>query len=69
MRRVLALGVAAAAAGAGMVVAFAPAATAAAACQVDYTVNGWSTGFTADVKVTNFGAAVTSWRSCWNHSS
>lgn len=64
--RLLALA-AAALAGAAVVVA-APAATAAAACTVTYGVNQWSTGFTADVKVTNNGAAVTSWVLSWAYS-
>ena len=64
-RRTLALAMAAVVAGAGMVVAAASAATAAAACAVVYTPNSWSTGFTADVKVTNNGAAVSSWTVSW----
>jgi hypothetical protein len=67
-RRVLALSVAAAVAGAGMVVSFAPAATAATACRVDYTANSWATGFTADVKVTNLGAAISSWTVAWSYA-
>ena len=59
-RRTLALATAAVVAGAGLVVAAAPAATAATACAVVYTPNSWSTGFTADVKVTNNGTAVNS---------
>ena len=64
-RRVLALAAAAAVAGAGMIAAGSSAANAAVACAVDYTVNQWSTGFTADVKVTNYGAAVSSWAVSW----
>jgi hypothetical protein len=64
-RRVLGLGVAVVVAGAGMIVAGATAATAAAACAVDYTANQWDSGFTADVKVTNYGAAVSSWTVSW----
>lgn len=44
--------------------AVAPAA-AATACDVVYTPNGWSTGFTADVRVTNNGPAVTGWVVTW----
>jgi len=64
-RRTLALATAAVVAGAGLVVAAAPAATAATACAVVYTPNSWSTGFTADVKVTNNGTAVSSWTVSW----
>ena len=64
-RRTLALAMAAVVAGAGMVVAAASAATAAAACAVVYTPNSWSNGFTADVKVTNNGTAVSSWTVSW----
>lgn len=67
-RRVLALGLAAAVAGAGMIVVAASAAAAAAACSVDYTANSWSTGFTADVKVTNSGTAVSSWTVAWSYA-
>jgi hypothetical protein len=45
--------------------AFATSASAATACTVDYTVNQWSTGFTADVKVTNNAAPVTGWTLTW----
>ena len=31
------------------------------ACSVAYTANAWSTGFTADVRITNRGAALSSW--------
>ncbi|MEV6342930.1 cellulose-binding domain-containing protein [Actinoplanes sp. NPDC051851] len=41
------------------------AARAATTCDVAYTVNQWDTGFTADVKVTNTGPAVTSWTVSW----
>lgn len=40
-------------------------APAAVACDVDYTVNQWATGFTAQVQVTNRAAAVTSWTLTW----
>ncbi|BCJ48290.1 hydrolase [Actinoplanes ianthinogenes] len=39
---------------------------AAATCDVTWTANSWNTGFTADVKVTNLGAAVTSWTLAWD---
>ncbi|MEU8821629.1 cellulose-binding domain-containing protein [Actinoplanes sp. NPDC048796] len=52
-------------AAAGLVVVRAPAASAAPACTVGWTANQWSTGFTADVQVTNGGAPVTSWTLSW----
>ena len=54
-------------AGAALVVAHGSAAVAASACQVDYVVNQWTGGFTADVQVTNGGAAVTSWTVSWTY--
>nr|WP_308129006.1 cellulose-binding domain-containing protein [Actinoplanes polyasparticus] len=41
------------------------AASAAPVCTVGWTANQWATGFTADVQVTNGGAAVTSWTLSW----
>jgi hypothetical protein len=65
-RRLVLLGAAALLIGAGLAVARAPmAANAAPACAVDFTVNQWSTGFTAEVQVTNGGAPVTSWTLSW----
>ena len=43
-----------------------PAADAATACTVDYTANQWSTGFTADVKLTNNGPAISAWTLTWS---
>jgi endoglucanase len=34
---------------------------ATGACRIAYTANTWSNGFTADVRITNNGPAVTSW--------
>jgi hypothetical protein len=65
-RRGIALVLAGLVAGAGLIVAAASTASAATACSVDYTLNSWSTGFTADVKVTNNGAAVSSWTVAWS---
>ena len=48
-------------AGAGFVAVATSAAAAAAGCRVDYTVNQWSTGFTADVHITNLGPAINGW--------
>jgi hypothetical protein len=42
-----------------------PAAQAATVCTVDFAVNQWATGFTADVKLTNTGPAVSSWALTW----
>jgi hypothetical protein len=53
-------------AGAGLVAVTQGVATAATpVCGVVYTLNSWSNGFTADVKVTNQGAAVSSWTLGW----
>ncbi|GIF13619.1 cellulose-binding domain-containing protein [Actinoplanes teichomyceticus] len=46
--------------------ALGPAQAAASVCDVTWTANQWSTGFTADVRVTNRGAAVTSWTLSWD---
>ncbi|HEU5155841.1 MAG TPA: cellulose-binding domain-containing protein [Streptosporangiaceae bacterium] len=51
--------------GAALIAGWSGAAPAAAACRVDYTVNQWATGFTAQVNVTNNAAAVTSWTLTW----
>jgi cellulase/cellobiase CelA1 len=65
-RRLVTLGAAALLIGAGLAVARAPiAASAAPVCAVDFTVDQWSTAFTADVQVTNGGAPVTSWTLSW----
>ncbi|MEU4237178.1 cellulose-binding domain-containing protein [Actinoplanes sp. NPDC026619] len=65
-RRAIALAVAGLVAGAGLIVAAASTASAATACAVDYTLNSWSSGFTADVKVTNNGSALSSWTVGWS---
>ncbi|MER5629766.1 cellulose-binding domain-containing protein [Streptomyces nitrosporeus] len=39
----------------------------AAGCQVDYTVNEWSGGYTAQVRVTNTGPALSGWRLTWTY--
>jgi cellulose 1,4-beta-cellobiosidase len=52
--------------GAGIAVA-AQQASAAAGCRVTYTVNQWSTGFTANVSVTNLGDPITGgWNLAWD---
>jgi hypothetical protein len=50
---------------AALVVAHPRAALAAPPCAVTYTVNQWTGGFTADVKVTNNAAPITSWTLTW----
>jgi hypothetical protein len=52
--------------GAGLVSIVATRANAAAGCRVSYGVNQWSTGFTANVTVTNLGDPVTSWSLEWD---
>ncbi|MEU6854992.1 cellulose-binding domain-containing protein [Actinacidiphila alni] len=37
-------------------------------CRVDYTANEWSGGYTAQVRVTNLGAALTGWRLTWTYA-
>ncbi|MEU3255534.1 cellulose-binding domain-containing protein [Streptomyces sp. NPDC006997] len=37
-------------------------------CRVDYTVNEWTGGYTAQIKVTNLGAAVSGWRLTWTYT-
>ena len=52
---------------AGLGVAVAGQASAAAGCRVDYTANQWSTGFTADVKITNLGDPISNgWNLTWS---
>jgi hypothetical protein len=43
----------------------APAAQAATACDVTWTASTWSTGFTAEVKLTNNAAPLTAWTLTW----
>jgi hypothetical protein len=50
---------------ASMVALWAGYAPAAGVCEVGYTVNQWTGGFTAQVHLTNDGAAVSSWRLSW----
>ncbi|MFJ4502049.1 cellulose-binding domain-containing protein [Streptomyces sp. NPDC088864] len=40
---------------------------AAAGCEVDYTVNAWTGGYTAEVSVTNNGPALSDWRLTWTY--
>ncbi|MEV1168233.1 cellulose-binding domain-containing protein [Nonomuraea sp. NPDC049784] len=43
-------------------------ASADTGCRVDYTVNSWQGGFTAQVKVTNLGTALSGWRLRWTYA-
>ncbi|MFL6072673.1 MAG: glycoside hydrolase family 6 protein [Mycobacteriales bacterium] len=62
-----AIAAAALALGSGLIlVAVNQAAHAAAGCSVNYTVNQWDTGFTANVTVTNLGDPLTSWNLQWD---
>lgn len=56
-----------AAAGTSAVLAAGPAA-AAPACGVDYRVDQWATGFTAQVTVTNGATALSSWTLSWHYA-
>ena len=54
--------------GAGFAVAAASSASAAAGCRVGYSVNQWSTGFTASVTVTNLGDPINGWALDWDYA-
>ncbi|WP_443053592.1 cellulose-binding domain-containing protein [Streptomyces sp. NBC_00285] len=41
---------------------------AATGCTITYTTNEWSGGFTAQIRVTNLGAALSGWRLEWTYS-
>src|SRR5438067_6621096 len=61
-RRRMAAATAAVLATAGLTaVTFASTAHAASGCQVSYTANSWSGGFTASISITNLGSPLTSW--------
>ncbi|MGW4026415.1 cellulose-binding domain-containing protein [Streptomyces sp. NPDC005009] len=45
-----------------------PASGAETGCRVDYTVNKWADGYTAQIKVTNLGAALDGWRLTWTYT-
>jgi len=69
MRPVLIRGLTAAAATslvAGLGIFAATSASAAAGCRVDYSVNQWNTGFTANMTVTNLGDPISGgWNVTW----
>ncbi|MFZ6029369.1 MAG: cellulose binding domain-containing protein [Chloroflexota bacterium] len=47
-----------------------PSTPAAAACQVVYAPNAWSSGFTADVQITNNGSApIQGWTLAWRYAN
>ncbi|GAA1789228.1 glycoside hydrolase family 6 protein [Luedemannella flava] len=54
---------------AGVTVAVAAPASAAAGCRVDYAVNQWPGGFTADVEVRNLGDPVNGWTLTWDFTA
>ncbi|MEU5879537.1 glycoside hydrolase family 6 protein [Spirillospora sp. NPDC047279] len=66
VRRGAAAGTAALLLATGVVAVTTTQAGAAAGCRVDYTVNQWSTGFTANVTLTNLGDAVNGWTLEWD---
>ncbi|MFC8422770.1 cellulose-binding domain-containing protein [Streptomyces sp. NPDC057236] len=45
-----------------------PASGAETGCRVDYTVNKWTDGYTAQIKVTNLGPALDGWRLTWTYT-
>jgi hypothetical protein len=46
----------------------APSSNAAdSGCRVDYTVNQWTGGYTAAIKITNLGSAISGWRLTWTY--
>ncbi|MFG2020011.1 glycoside hydrolase family 6 protein [Actinomadura geliboluensis] len=65
-RRGAAAGAAAVLLASGTVALAQAQASAAAGCTVEYTANDWGTGFTANVKVTNLGDALSSWTLEWD---
>ncbi|MFV2022249.1 glycoside hydrolase family 6 protein [Micromonospora sp. LOL_023] len=54
--------------GSGVLVVAATQASAAAGCRVTYSVNQWSTGFTANLTVTNLGDPLSSWNLEFDYS-
>jgi cellulose 1,4-beta-cellobiosidase len=53
---------------AGLAAAAAAPASAATSCQVAYSANSWSTGFTASITITNQGSALTAWTLAYSYS-
>jgi hypothetical protein len=55
--------------GVGLAAVVTTQANAATGCRVDYTVNQWSGGFTANVAITNLGDALNGWRLQWSFAN
>ena len=68
LRRVLAALAVLGLGSAGLAAIAATPASAATSCQVAYSANSWSTGFTASVTITNEGSALTSWTLAYTYS-
>lgn len=68
LSRVLAALLAALSVGVLVLVGSQSAASAAPACVVTYQPNQWAGGFTANVGVTNNGAAITAWTVTWTYT-
>ena len=67
--RYLACGLAAGAlAGGTLAMASSVPASAATSCQVAYSTNDWSTGFTASITITNQGTALTAWTLTYSYA-
>ncbi|MFJ6075051.1 cellulose-binding domain-containing protein [Streptomyces sp. NPDC093065] len=67
LRRPWTAAVAAVALAVSVLVAMPASGASAAACRVDYTVDAWAGGYTAQVRITNLGPAVTDWRLTWSY--
>ncbi|GGS45862.1 cellulose-binding domain-containing protein [Streptomyces cinerochromogenes] len=50
-----------------LLVAAGDAGAAAPGCRVDHTVHEWAGGYTAQIRVTNLGAALNGWRLTWTY--
>ena len=53
---------------AGLAAVTAAPASAATSCQVAYSTNDWSTGFTASITITNEGSALTAWTLTYSYT-
>lgn len=55
--------------GSSLVAVISSHASAAAGCSVEYTPNAWSTGFTANLRITNLGDPITDgWQLTWTYA-
>ena len=52
----------------GLITAAGQAGAATSGCKIDYSVNQWATGFTANLTITNLGAALTNWKLEWDYA-